>query len=196
MRKTCSAALFIAALVLTGCTGSGTAAHPMNNPLYADWYYKDMVEGMMALEIRNDPILKNARMKEKVDSLRKDSLAKSQEITDLIRTGKQGPLMFVSEEVQGRVLMLNSVLYFSPETNIRPGHDLRVYLTSLGDPLQVTGSGSTGFPDASAIDLGVMRTPYGSSQFDVPPPPEGSSYRAVVLWDRTLKRMHAFAQLQ
>lgn len=197
MHKQSIAIAIVSCLALAGCAQNAAQADPFSNPLYAEWYYKDLTEGMMALEIREDPLLEDERMSQKVDSIRRDALAKSQEQTQRIRQGRQGPLMpGGDEDVRGRVLLLGSTLYFGPETNIRPGYDLHLYLTSQSDPAAPGGSGaSLVFPDASAVDLGVMYETYGPSAREVPAS-EGDPYRAVVLWDKALKRMHAFAQLQ
>lgn len=183
--------MLLTSLALAACSA---AEDPLSNPFTADWYYKDLGEGMMALEIREDPLLKDAALKSKAAAIREDAVQKSQEIAAKIAQGKQGPLMPSAEEVTGRALLLDGMLYLSPETNIRPGTELRVYLTTLGDPRDAAGSGATaGFPDESAVDLGPVQTPYGASQYAVPA--SAAAYRAVVLYDKALNRIHAFAQL-
>jgi hypothetical protein len=198
MRKTIPAALTVISLSLIGCAPSqqGASADMLQNPLYAEWYFNDIVENMMSLDIRQDPLTKTERST--IDTMRQDALAGAQAATAKRLQGFGGTLLPKAVETQGRVLLLDSTLFFSPDTNVVPAAELHVYLSTLVDPTETTGSGSTTllFPEPSALDLGLMRVPYGASSITVPAQENAPQYRTVVLWDKRLKRMHAFAQLQ
>lgn len=194
MRTPLLVSAVIASVLLSSCGGSAKSdAALLDNPLYAEWYYKDLVENMMGLQIQADPIVKDSAKKSIIDRVRKDSLAKAQEATARRDEGKYGILKPVQHAAQGQVLMLDSMLFFGPDTNVVPGPELHVFVTPVQDPLGGTGS-IKAFPDASAIDLGVIANPYGASAYRLPE--NLPDIRSVVLWDVKLERIYAFAQLQ
>lgn len=196
MQKTIIAGLCSLSLLLVACSGSGQTADPelLDNPLYAEWYYKDIVENMMNLEIQNDPLIKEADTKAVINATRKSALSLAQEATAARQKGKVGTFIPVMQEVTARVLLTDSMLFFGPDTDVIPGAELHVYLSPVLDPRAETGA--VMFPDASAIDLGVMKDPYGASSYALPQGDALPDMRSVVLWDRKLKRLVAFAQLQ
>lgn len=183
-------------LFLVACTStSGTPdAGLKNNPLYAEWYYNELTETMMNLEIQQHPIVKDPQKKEAIDAARQDALAKSQEAVKQKESGQFGTLLSVEEEGVGTVLFLNNVLYFGPDTSVVPGVELHVYVSPVIDPRTESGVTIGKFPDASAIDLGVFTTTYGASAYTVPA--NHPDLRTVVLWDKALDRIHSFAQLR
>ena len=90
----------------------------------------------------------------------------------------------------GQALALEGHLYFGPTFLTLPGPSLHVFMTKAVDPRDVA------FPDPSAVDLGLLKTPYGTQSFDMPATVTLPGYRTVVLWDTRLKRLSAFAQLK
>lgn len=196
MRSSITISLVVASVLCAGCSISGKPdATLLDNPLYAEWYYKDLVENMMNLQIQSDPVVKDTAKKSIIDKVRKDALAKAQEATSTREQGKYGLIKPVSQSAQGQVLLIDDTLYFGPDTNVMPGPELHVYVTPVQDPL-ATGTGATKltFPDASAIDLGIIRNPYGAGTYTLPD--HMLDLRSVVLWDAELEKIYGFAQLQ
>lgn len=196
MRVKIAISLAAASLLCAGCSTFGKPdAALLDNPLYAEWYYKDLVENMMNLQIQADPAVKDSAKKAIIDKTRKDALAMAQEATAKREQGKSGLLKPISQSAQGQVLLLDDTLYLGPDTNVMPGPELHVYVTPVQDPLTTgTGAVKLTFPDASAIDLGVIRNPYGAQSYKLPA--HSLDLRSVVLWDAKLEKIYAFAQLQ
>jgi hypothetical protein len=199
MQKSVSVLLVSASLALVSCASSGTqspmsSSQLLQNPLYAEWYYKDMVESMMNMEIQNDPLLKNPTMRAIIDDTRTKALASAQAATAKRQTGLNGDLRPVSYEVRGHVLLSDGVLYLGPDTDVVPGPSLHVFLSPVLDPL--AGTGTIKFPDASAIDLGLIVSPYGPSSYVLPKKDNLPDFRSLVLWDSKLERIYAFTQLR
>jgi hypothetical protein len=194
MSRSIAFAALSASLLLAACAPKPQQETSLfENPLYAEWYYKDLIENMMNLEIQNDPIVKDASMKSMIQKVRQDALSKAQEATAARQAGQLGLLIPDTQEVRGQVLLAGGKLFFSPDTDIMPGPDLRVYLTPMIDPREGSGSVKV-FPDASAVDLGPLQNPYGPSTYALPE--NLPDIRSVVLWDAKLKRIYAFAQLR
>ena len=195
MRKTLPALALVASTVLASCgtavTRNGESSL-LDNPLFAEWYYKDLVENMMNLEIQNDPLVKDAAKKSLIDDTRTSALAKAQEATAKRQRGMYGIINPVSLDAKGQVLLIDGTLYFGPDTTVLPGPSLHVFLSLSLDPR--SASGATAFPVASDSDLGVLRNPYGASTYAVPA--NAKNARSVVLFDTKLKRIYAFAQLR
>ena len=66
---------------------------------------------------------------------------------------------------------------------------MRVYLTTAVDPRGVN------FPDASALSLGLLQTPYGAQEYAFDESDSNPEFRTVVLYDTRLERIYGFAQL-
>ena len=181
------------ALLLIGCTAQVVENQPLDaqlqNPLFAEWYYEELVQRMVELEIKQDPLLQDATKKAVADSTRKEALQKSKEATKKQLQGTMGSLISILEETNGEVLFLNNHLYFGPDFAATPGISLHIFMTTAVDPRDVS------FPDETAIDLGPLQSPYDPGMYAVPPVEDPLLYRTVVLFDTTLKRIHGFAQL-
>lgn len=184
----------VSALFLAACTGVGSAGsvRMLDNPLYAEWYYKDLVENMMNLEIQADPITQDPELKPEIETIRREALRNAQEATARRQEGKNGSFRAVTQPAQGQVLLIGNTLYLGPDTNVMPGPDLRLYVSPVQDPL--AGTGSYAFPDASAIDLGPLRNPYGADIYVISG--ELPDVRSVVLFDAKLKKIYGFTQMQ
>ncbi len=191
MQKTIALTLLTVSLVLISCSSAAPSAQ-LDNPLYAESYYKELVENMMNLEIQSDPIIKDASKKSIIDSVRVSALAKAQAATVRRMQGTFGNLMPVTIDAQGQVLALDGIVYFGPDTSVRPGPEVHVYLSSDIDPRSGTGAGA--FPQTTDADVGLFQNFYGASSYSIPDAMK--DVRTVVLWDKKLKRLYAFAQLR
>lgn len=180
--------------LLTGCGSNPaptkTAEDMLSNPLYAEWYYDDLVDHLVSLEIQNDTSLDDAGAKAASDEGRRDGLAKAKEATKKQSEGIMGAWVSDKEEIQGEVLLLGNMLYLGPSFMTRPGLDLRLYVTTTNDPREGT------FPDENALEVGRLDAPYFPQSYKLSALPEGVSPRTVVLYDVTLKRISGFVQLR
>lgn len=181
------------ALFLVGCTGqkreNPTLDAHLKNPLFAEWYYEELVQRMVELEIKQDPLLQDASKKAIADSTRKDALQKAKEASKKQLQGMFGSFISVLEYVKGEALYLDDHVYFGPDFSSTAGISVHVFLTTTVDPRDVA------FPDETAIDLGPLESPYQSGTYDVPPVEDPLLYRTMVLFDTSLGRIHGFAQL-
>ena len=185
-----TAGLVLLTLVACGVRATGGSANEMlNNPLYAEWYYKDLVEDMMNMEIQNDPITQDEKKKAVIDATRQDALELAKEATKRRQTGVSGHFTPGQENVQGQALLLSGILYLGPDFDAVPGPSLHLYLTTAVDPRDLK------FPDPTALDLGVLHGPYGAQAYLLPRAQQDLLYRSVVLWDTKLDRLYGFAQL-
>lgn len=185
--------LLAIAAFLIGCTAqvteSPTLDASLQNPLFAEWYYEELVQRMVELEIKQDPLLQDATKKALADSVRKDALQKSKEATKKQLQGMFGSFVSILEYVKGEALYVSDRVYFGPDFTATPGISVHVFLTTTVDPRDVT------FPDPTAMDLGPLESPYESGSYGVPSVEDPLLYRTVVLFDTSLNRIHGFAQL-
>lgn len=192
MRKYLS--LLSATLFIIGCTAQ-VAENPtlneyLKNPLFAKWYYEELVQRMVELEIQQDPLLKDAAKKAIADSSRKEALQKAKEAGKKQLQGTMGSFVSILEETRGKVLYVDNHLYFGPDFSATAGISIHVFLTTVVDPRDVNP-----FPDDTALDLGPLESPYNSATYTVPPVENPLLYRTVVLLDTSLNRIQGFAQL-
>lgn len=173
-------------LLFAGCAGNQTQ---LKNPLTAARYGEELADTMANLVIANDPIAKTPEMQTRIHQI----ITEGKQITMDARTktdrGMKGGLIPIKENTTGYALYLDDILYFSSEFETKPGPDLHVFLTTAVDPRDVT------FPDKTAVDLGILQSPYGAQQYSVPPEKNPALLRTVVLYDLTVKRLYAFGQL-
>lgn len=197
---------FIAlALILVSCTRAGDISQdPLLNPLVMEQQEAELIEHLVNMQIRNDPSMADSVIKRAVDRERAAAVARSQEASQKVRAGIIGNFQSVGEEAHGTALMTDGGLYFSTDFIVAPGIDVHVYLTSAVDPRDLPS-----FPDATAIDLGQLRTPYGAQAYATPnmlkmvdgsgavlETEETFDHTTVVLFDDGIGRMHGFAQLR
>lgn len=202
------------ALSLTACSGlprgSQTFREHMRNPLVAQQYYAELVDHFVNLQIRNDPVIRDAGMKRILNAARTEALERAQTASQTVDESILGTFHSVQEETRGTALFGGNILHFSTDFLTVPGGDLHVYLTDVVDPRDVP------FPDATAVDLGSLHLPYGAQSYEVPRrekaqetnPHTGTGsvvesqqetdrrHATVVIFDRMLKRLHGFAQLR
>lgn len=191
MRRT-SFAIAASLLTLSACaTGPGdlTLEQRLRNPLFAEYYYDDLVERMVQLQISNDPVLENERNKAAVDDIRRNGVKKAQEAKTTQNNGKSGMFIPAKEFSQGEALLVDGVLYFDPQFITTPGVETRVYLTGALDPRD-----EESFPDNTARDLGELKSPYGD-QWYAADGIDPADVRSVVIWDERLERLMGFAQM-
>lgn len=187
MRKISALALTLA---LVGCSGGSYAdTDLLKNPLYAEYYYDDLVETMVSIELNDPKAAKDDRKKKILDDVRRDGLKKAQEANDAQDGGTKGNFIQANEFTQGEALYVNGVLYFSPDFIVAPGPELHVYLSKVADPRDAEA-----FPTIEDIDLGLLRSPYGPQEYATPEL-DHAAYRTVVIYDALLKHPYAFAQL-
>lgn len=187
-------ALFLA-ILLTSCvpqqTGgpTETLGRRLQNPLFAERYYEDLVQRMVELEIGEHAILSDPKKKQMADAARRKGLQQSREAEQKQLKGIYGSFVNAEENTTGNVLYVDDMLYMDPVFETFPGVDLRVYLSTIVDPRDVQ------FPDETALDLGRLESPYGAQQYRVPEVDNMLKYRTVVLFDDGLERIHGFAQI-
>lgn len=182
----------LACTLLTACgteQRSATLESLLENPLFAEQYAEEIVDSMVQIKLAEDPLLEEAGKEAVIDEVRQNWHQRGNEAKDLQRTGRQGFFIPVREIVQGEVLVKDDILYFGPNFTAVPGPALHLYLTTAVDPRDVE------FPDETAIDLGLLQSPYGAQQYRLPSLENPLHYRTVVLWDSSLERVHGFVQL-
>lgn len=183
--------VFSCALLLSACTGTAATHDLYDNPLYAEWYYQDLVDEMVELVLREDEITKDERKMNIIEDTRRDALQKQKDAERRQYEGIMGQFISDIETTRGEALLLDDTLYLGPDFDTVPGPDLHLYLTTAVDPRD-------SFPDETAIDLGELRDAYGAQAYAVPMSEgeERPQWRTLVLWDEQLERLYGFAQLQ
>ncbi len=183
-------------LLLSACGRPATAVsvsleQRLANPLFAEYYYDDLVEHLVDLEIQNDAMLEDASVKAASDAARRDGLLAAKSATKKQEEGLSGNMVPAKDFTEGEVLVVDNMLFFHPEFITTPGPDVRVYVSNVIDPRDAA------FPDPTAVDVGMLQSPYGEQSYALVAPKEGEapSLRSVVLWDAALKRIVGFAQL-
>lgn len=190
MRRT-APLLFGISLLLAGCGNalSPTLQGHLQNPLFAEYYYDDLVEQMVQLVIDESPLLDDERKKDAADRTRREALELSKAASALQEQGRQGHFVPADGFAQGEVLLLNGMLSFHPEFITIPQPSMHVLLSNAVDPRDVD------FPDDSAVDIGPLQSPYGDQSYVLPANAATQPWRTAVLWDTTLGRLVGFAQL-
>lgn len=182
----------LAVLLLAACA-PGTSADlrmRLENPLYAEQYYDELVDSMVNMELQNDPLVKDPAMKELIEETRTEALRLSNEADEQQNKGLIGAIMSDFGYAAGEALLLDNTLYLGATFSTIPGPELHVYLTTVVDPRDGT------FPDDTAMDLGAIHNAYGDQSYDLPEETDPTGLRTLVLWDEQLKRIYGFAQLR
>ncbi len=185
-------------LALAACSSSPAAApktptleENLANPLFADQYWTERTERMVTLHLQQSPILKDAKKAAIVERVRSESVERQKESSTIKNRNPYGAFVSVGEQTQGDALLVDGMLYLGPLFGTYPGVDLHLYLSETVDPRDVA------FPDASAVDLGKLQSPYGPQAYGIDRAPETlAKMRTLVIWDAALGRLIAFAQLQ
>lgn len=188
-------AVSFAALALAACSSpaSPDQAALLQNPLYARYYYQDQAEMMANYNLQNDPILKDSEKKGTIESVRSRALEHLKEANGRINAGRRGGFMSDTDYAAGSALLLDDKLHLGQDFNTLPGPEVYAYVSMLVDPMD--GSGSVQFPDASAVNLGPLKSPYGAQSYEIPADQKGKEFRLVGLWDKRLGRLLGYAQL-
>lgn len=192
MRKPSILLVLALGLTLAACKAPlpPEAKDRLQNPLYAEYYYDELVQTLVDVELKKaDIVAKDARMKALLDEERRAGLAKAEEATDRQDMGTRGMLVQAEAFAQGEALLLDNTLYFGPEFNIAPGPEIHLYLSKVVDPRDAET-----FPTAEDIDVGVLISPYGVQQYATPDL-DPAEYRTLAFYDTRLKMLYAFAQL-
>lgn len=195
MRK---AAFLLCPLLLTACTGNGTAVVTsprwedlLKNPLYAERYWDDLTDRVTDMQMREKDALKDPRMVALLDEVRRNALSRAQEAAAKKREGTTGQFAGIAADTLGWALLTKDALYLSSDFLTYPGPSLKIYLTTVVDPRNAA------FPDRTSIEVGRLESPYGAQQYALPPAARAAKgLRTVVLYDGKLQRIYAFAQLQ
>ncbi|TSC79153.1 MAG: hypothetical protein G01um101425_790 [Candidatus Peregrinibacteria bacterium Gr01-1014_25] len=184
-------ALLLGLLALAGCAGgartSASLEQKLANPLFAEYYFDDLVEQLVQLDIQNDPVLDDARKKSIVEGARRDGLQRAKDATKKQQEGSMGNFVPAKGFAQGEALAVDGRLYFSPAFLTVPSPALHVFVTNVVDPRDVE------FPDDSARDLGLIVSPYAEQDYVLPE--SEKPIHTVVLFDTALDRVIGFAQL-
>lgn len=188
-------ALSLPLFALSACSAPQSAdqAALLKNPLYARYYYQDQADMMANYNIQNDPILKDAEKKGAIESVRSRALEHLKNVNAKINGGRRGGFMSDADYAAGSALISDQNLYFGQDFNTLPGPEVYVYASMLLDPRD--GSGAVLFPDESAVNLGLLKSPYGAQSYHIPDDHANKAFRLVGLWDKRLGRLLGFAQL-
>lgn len=185
--------LLLAPLLLVACkTTTSDISYDalLKNPLFVEQYAEQLVETMVNLEIYEDPIVEDVAKKKVIDATKEYWLQQAVQARKDQRNGMKGNFIQITEYTEGEVLFTGDAVHFGPTFSVSPGPELRVILTNAIDPRDVT------FPDETAIDVGELTVPYGAQSFILKEKIEDiTQYRTVVLWDKKLDRLYAFAQM-
>jgi hypothetical protein len=177
-------------LALSSCgSGDRTVSWNDGNPLVTSRYGDDLADTMANLIISKDPAADDPMMRPTIDKAIKDGKRIGAEARTVMNQGLQGGLIAIKEDLQGFAVYVNDTLFFSSDFEVKPGPALHVFLTRAVDPRDIQ------FPDATAIDLGIIQSPFGAQQYDVPHQAKADAIRTVVFWDTSLKRLYGFGQL-
>lgn len=195
--KTSSPLTLTSLLLLSACAQQQSSvalaniepADYLQNPLYAEAYYDALVENMVNITVENGPLAKDPRTKDIMDKFRTNGQEFADKAELKQEEGLHGFIQSDNEHTKGEVLVLDGMLYIGPFFEIEPGPDVHVYLTE-----EVLATNET-FPDASAMDLGTVKTMVGAQQYTIDPAKALKAPRTVVFFDRRLKDVYGFAQL-
>ncbi len=194
LMKRTSALLIAPLLFLSACaahqTQTMTLDDQLQNPLFALRYYEDLTEQMVSLQLRNDPILKDGGKKSTVESTRVRATKLAQDAVDVVNANLRGDIISDADLSLGRASLIGKNVYFGTDFVATPGPSLHVYVSNALDPRLER------FPDKTAVDLGLLKNPYGAQTMDIPETTEGATYRTIVLWDNSLGRIYGFVQLK
>lgn len=185
-------------LALVGCSSAGQATldQHLQNPLFAEQYWGDYAQRLADIEIykdlpHNKEIVEDTKRLASLRSLKEEALSKHRAATKTRDRAATAMMTTLSELSQGEVMLVDNVLYTDPLFDTPPGPDLHMYVSEITDPRDVE------FPDPTAIDLGVVYQPYGAGAYPIPErPSDAKRLYTVILYDKELKRLYAFAQLQ
>lgn len=191
MKKTFIAASTL--LMLTACQSRNTQEHALSylleNPLYAERYSEAMVDAMVELEIYNDPIIEDEAKKKIADKTKEKWLEVARDARAAQRMGSKGTFTPMEAYTAGEVLYKDNTIFLAPDFATVPGPSLHLILSTVVDPRDAE------FPDATAIDIGEIRSNLGTSRYDVPEVEDPKLYRTLVLWDTKLEQLYGFAQI-
>ena len=162
----------------------------MQNPLYAERYYDELVDRLTTMQINKAEELKNPSYAAMVESTKADALQKSKIETQKKNDGKVGEFVPAKEETEGRALLTKDKLFLSPNFLSYPGPSLRLYLSESIDPRD------TEFPEDGSLDVGRLESPFGASDYNLPATALEKDWRTIVLYDTKLQRIYGFAQLR
>ena len=161
----------------------------LDNPLYLERYSESMVDRLTELEIQKDPILENGNKKTYIERTKKKWLEISRKARNTQLQTRTGEFHRMQEYVRGEVLLMDHTLYIGTLFETDAGPELHIYLTTVLDPRDHN------FPDETSVDLGLLKSPFGTQYYDVPESEHYEKFRTVVLWDKALDRLYGFAQL-
>ncbi len=181
--------LLFGSAFLSACSpiAQSMPANTVENPLYAEYFYDNLIEQIVDLQIQKDPGLEGSAGTD-AEKMKADALAKTQEVKQRQLRGKTGTFLPIKEEAVGKVLIETDAAWTGPEFFVTPGIELHLYLSTALDPRDVP------FPGPDDLDLGIA-SPFGAQKLSVPAGRTGD-WRTAVLWDAKLHRLHGFAQLQ
>lgn len=179
--------------LLAACTGTpaNTVDNQLDNPLYAERYYDALVDSMVDIVLQNDPLAKDEQALKVIEKYRVEGLRQANKATAKQSDGISGQILSDFDYSHGEALLLDGTLYIGPDFDTVPGPDLRAYISSAIDPR------TANFPDETAIDLGPVKAAFGAHSYALPESTgTGTNVHTFVLYERRLKRIFGFAQLQ
>jgi hypothetical protein len=161
----------------------------MDNPLFAERYWADIVEHMADFIRSGHALYKDPVTAAVIDAQKNRATARLTEVRKKKEAGLTGSFAKEIDDILGSVLLLNGTVYFGTDFLAYPEPDQHVYVTTITDPRE------TSFPDATSVDLGELESPYGAQQYVIPAERVDPRFRTVVLYDRQFKTILAIAQL-
>ena len=184
--------LLAASFLVAGCAPSAgpTLEHHLENPLFGYVYYVEMTQHLTNLQINEDPMLEDEAFKTRLEDLKADAMRRMQAEDARIKEGRIGTFVRASDPVAGQVLVLDGMLYLSPDFVSPPGSRVRVYLSTVVDPRDAA------FPDPTAVEVGLLTSNHGDQAFRLPKLENPEQYRTVIIHDEGLQRTLGFAQLR
>jgi hypothetical protein len=161
----------------------------LKNPIFAERYWAELVEHLTDFQRIKHPLAKDPITSAVLDAEKNRATARLAEVRKVSAEGLHGSFAKVTDEMQGAALLVNSTLYFGTDFLAFPEPEQHVYLTTIVDPTD------TEFPDATAVDIAELESPYGMQQYAIPSDRMDTRFRTVVLYDRRLKVITGMAQL-
>ncbi len=177
----------VTALALAAC---GAAHFPSSqtleqNPLYVYARESLLVQHLTDIEIAGKAATGS------LTPYKQAAIRTAQDAQAAMQGGWLGTFVPADDDVMGSVLLLPATLFVGPSFVMPPTPTPHIYLSGVVDPRD------DAFPDASAVDLGPLPTPFGAMTLPLPAgTATDGTLRTVVLYDPALKRLISFAQLE
>jgi hypothetical protein len=180
--------LLAAALLLAACGAPARYPSPQTlerNPLFVYARASLLVQHLTDIEIAGKAASGS------LATYKQAAMRAAQDAQADMSAGWLGTFVPAADDVMGSALLLPGTLFIGPSFVMPPTPVPHVYVSGVVDPRDGD------FPDATAVDLGPLPSPFGAMVF---PLPAGTAVdgtlRTVVIYDQALDRLVGFAQLE